>query len=140
MQQKRLIIALLISTAILFLWTYLVPNKPPEPAATPASQATPQQAVTPVSTPANTPSPAPATSPVAPVNTNPHRWISIKAPLYDVKFDSLGAEATSWIIKKNNDSGQEIYSVAGNKKNHVPLELISQKGLERQPREAPVQL
>lgn len=140
MQQKRLIIALLISTAILFLWTYLVPNKPPEPAANPANQATPQQVVTPVTTPANTPSPVPATSPAASVNTNPHRWIAIKTPLYEVKFDSLGAEATSWIIKKNNDSGQEIYSVAGDKKNHVPLELISQKGLERQPREAPLQL
>ena len=74
------------------------------------------------------------------VNTTPHRVISIKTPLYDVKLDSLGAEAISWIIKKNKDSGQDIHSVAGNKKNPVPLELVSQEGLKRQPREAPLQL
>jgi YidC/Oxa1 family membrane protein insertase len=66
--------------------------------------------------------------------------ISIKTPLYDVKLDSLGAEAISWIIKRNKDSGQDINSVAGNKKNPVPLELVSQEGLKRQPREAPLQL
>jgi YidC/Oxa1 family membrane protein insertase len=66
--------------------------------------------------------------------------ISIKTPLYDVKLDSLGAEAISWIIKRNKDSEQDINSVAGNKKNPIPLELVSQEGLKRQPREAPLQL
>ena len=70
----------------------------------------------------------------------PHRLVAIKTPLYEAKFDSLGAEPISWIISKNKDSGQEIQSVAGDKKHHVPLELISQEGLKRQPREAPLQL
>jgi YidC/Oxa1 family membrane protein insertase len=140
MQQKRLIIALLISTAILVLWSYLVPNKPPTPAADPSSQTTPQQTPTPGSSPVTTPNPLPATSPGETANTTPHRIIAIKTPLYEAKLDSLGAESISWVIKKNKDSGQDIYSVAGDKKTRVPLELVSQEGLKRQPREAPLHL
>jgi YidC/Oxa1 family membrane protein insertase len=55
-------------------------------------------------------------------------------------LDSRGAEAISWIIKKNKDSGREIYSVAGTKSARVPLELVSPVGLKREPREAPLQL
>lgn len=144
MQQKRLIIALLISTAILFLWSYLVPVTPPQqpnqPSPSPSIQASPQQSVTPPNAPIVRQSPTPAPSPVESANAAPHRTLSIKTPLYEAKLDSQGADATSWIIKKNKDSGSEIYSVAGNRNNHVPLELISPKGLERLPREAPFQL
>lgn len=143
MQQKRLILALLISTAILFLWSYLVPVKPPQPGAAPATQ-TPPPTPTPASTPVAAATPLPAGSPVEIANAAPHRVVSIKTPLYEAKFDSLGAEAISWIITKNKasnkESGQEVYSVAGDKKTHVPLELVSQEGLKRQPREAPLQL
>ena len=140
MQQKRLIIALLISTTILFLWSYLVPVKPPQqPAASPSSAATSQQTATPTA-PAATSTPLPAGSPGEPSNAAPHRTILIKTPLYEAKLDSRGAEAISWIIKKNRDSGQDIYSVAGDKRTHVPLELVSQEGLKREPREAPLQL
>jgi YidC/Oxa1 family membrane protein insertase len=140
MQQKRLIIALLISTAILFAWSYFVPTKPPEPTPARASQPSPQQTVTPQSTPVSSASPSASPSPAESVNAAPHRVLSIKTPLYEAKFDSLGAEAISWIIKKNQDSGQSIYSVADNKKRQVPLQLVSQEGLQRQPREAPLQL
>jgi len=66
--------------------------------------------------------------------------VLIRTPLYEAKLDSKGAEAISWIIKKNKDSNREIYSVAGDKRNHVPLELVSQEALKREPREAPLQL
>src|SRR5258705_8209953 len=138
MQQKRLIYALLISTAILFVWSYFVP-KPPTPIS-PPTQASPQPVASPISAPTSAATPVPVGSPNEVVNTTPHRVISIKTPLYEVELDSLGAEVISWIIKKNKDSGQDIYSVAGDKKNHVPLELVSQEGLKRQPREAPLQL
>jgi YidC/Oxa1 family membrane protein insertase len=141
MQQKRLIIALLISTAILFLWSYLVPQ-PQQPKApeTPATSATPQQTTSP--TPASSPaqSPLSAGPQAPPVNATPHRVLLVRTPLYDAKLDSKGAEAISWIIKKNKDSNQEIYSVAGDKRKNVPLELVSQEGLKREPREAPLQL
>ncbi len=138
MQQKRLIIALLISTAILFAWSFLVP-KPPPPPPSEQPQATPQQTVTPTGTASATPTPQTAAS-TTPANTAPHRIISIKTPLYDAKFDTLGAEVISWIIKKNKDSGQDIYSVAGRKSDRIPLELVSQEGVKRTPRDAPFQL
>jgi YidC/Oxa1 family membrane protein insertase len=80
------------------------------------------------------------TSPAALANAAPHRTVLIKTPLYEAKLDSRGAEAISWIIKKNKDSGREIYSVAGTKSARVPLELVSPVGLKREPREAPLQL
>ncbi len=74
------------------------------------------------------------------VNAAPRREIVVKTPLYEAKFDSQGAEAISWIIKKNKDTGDGIYSVGGTKQNPMPLELISAEGLKRQPRQAPLQL
>ena len=138
MQQKRLILALLISTAILFLWSYLIPVKPPQPNPSP-SQAPPQQKFSPGNAPVAAP-PAPAGSLNESAKTSPHRTLWIKTPLFEAKLDSRGAEAISWVIKKNKDTGREIYSVAGDKKTHVPLELISPQGLKREPREAPLQL
>jgi YidC/Oxa1 family membrane protein insertase len=141
MQQKRLVIALLISTAILFLWTYLVPVKPPQTPPTPPTQPSqPTSQPTPSPTSSATPAQSGPVSVNTPVSTAPHRTVSVKTPLYEAKFDSQGAAAVSWIIKKNKDSGRDIYSVAGDQKARIPLELISPKGLERQPHEAPLQL
>jgi len=138
MQQKRLILALLISTAILFLWGYLAPVQKPQPDPATTAQATPQP--TPIAGNQASPTPARAVAPAPTVNNAPRRSISIKTPLYDVKLDSQGAEAISWIIKKNKDSNSAIYSVAGDKNRQVPLELVSPEGLKREPREVPLQL
>ncbi len=144
MQQKRLVIALLISTAILFLWSYLVPVSPPETPqpAQQTQQSQPSVAPTPSPSIAATPAPSPvaSTTAPAPVSAVPHRTVLIKTPLYEAKLDSQGAAAVSWVIKKNKDSGLDIYSVGADIKARLPLELISPKGLERQPREAPLQL
>lgn len=142
MQQKRLIFALLISTAILFLWSYLVPVKPPQPTSSP-TQATPQPTVAPTSGPSPAQQQQQQATPGTPAestNAAPHRTVVIRTPLYEAKLDSRGAEAISWIIKKNKDSGREIYSVGGDKNTHLPLELISPQGLKREPREVPFQL
>ncbi len=138
MQQKRLLLALILSSAILFLWSYFYPVPPPtkqNPAATPSPSATASQTAT-STTPTATPAPLPAPN----VNAAPQRTVTIRTPLYDAKFDTLGAEPISWIIKKNRNSGAEIYSVAGHKRDKVPLELISPEGLKRQPRLVPFQL
>jgi YidC/Oxa1 family membrane protein insertase len=140
MQQKRLLLALVISSAILFLWSYFYPapstNK--NPAATPSPTASPSAtAQTATSTPAAPPS---APQPAPNVNAAAQRTITIRTPLYDVKFDTLGAEPISWIIKTNKISHREIYSVAGHKQDKKPLELISPEGLQRQPRLVPLQL
>jgi YidC/Oxa1 family membrane protein insertase len=140
MQQKRLILALLLSTAILFAWSFLFPAKPPTQSGPGNQPPVASPTATPV-TPDSSPTPTPTDTPVAesPVSV-PRRNVSVKTPLYDAKLDSLGSEIVSWIIKYNKDSGRPIHSVASDKNNLVPLELISPVGLARQPREAPLQL
>jgi YidC/Oxa1 family membrane protein insertase len=142
MQQKRLILALLISTAILFAWSFLFPVKPPSPPDKPAENL---PTVSPTLMPVNPiGSPAPAVASSTPAVDAAaqvaRRILRINTPLYEAKLDSLGSEVVSWIIKKNKDSGREIYSVAGDNNNKVSLELIPPEGLKRQPREAPLQI
>jgi YidC/Oxa1 family membrane protein insertase len=141
MQQQRFVLALVISAAILLGWGYLFPVKPPtqnnannstieQPAATQPSPTTQ------VSSSQQTPSQTETNLPSS--DATPQRTLTIRTPLYDVKFDSRGAVPVSWIIKKNKDSGRSLYSVAGNKNNPQPLELISQIG--RQQNETPLRL
>ncbi|MFN2529997.1 MAG: membrane protein insertase YidC [Pyrinomonadaceae bacterium] len=136
MQQQRLILALVISTAILILWSYFYPVKSPQP--TPPSATPPAETTATGAAASTTPTAQATPAPVA--NAAPRRTLLIKTPLYEAKFDSLGAEPISWIIKKNRNSGRDIFSVAGNKRSPVSLELISPEGLKRQPREVPLQI
>ncbi len=145
MQTKRLILALLLSSAILFLWTYFTP-KPPQnqngqagaPGASPSPSAQTEN------TPAPSPSTAPpaSTNPTTPTASNaaPKRVITISTPLYQVKFDTLGAEPVSWIVLSNKRTDTPINSSASTRNKKVPLQLISPEGLARQPREVPLQL
>lgn len=140
MQQKRLLLALLISIAILFLWNQFFVKPPQQPnVIEPAPTATQSPSNSNVAaTPA--PSATPANVVTVQPESKPPRTVWVKTPLYEAKFDSRGAEVVSWIIKRNKDSGREIHSVAGTKNNPVPLELVSPEGLKRQPREAPLQV
>jgi YidC/Oxa1 family membrane protein insertase len=138
MQQRRLLIALILSSAILFLWTYFYPasapkNQPQGAAATPSLTAAPSTSQTPASS-------ASASTAITTINQAPQRTITVRTDLYDVKFDTRGAEPISWIIKKNKYSNSEIFSVAGKKSERKELELISPEGLNRQPRQVPFQL
>jgi YidC/Oxa1 family membrane protein insertase len=141
MQQKRLLLALVLSAGILFLWSYLYPpTKPPQQNQTqPAQSASPQPSLTP--TPNNSGQQLIPTVSAAPVVEDvPHRVVSIKTPLYQAKLDNQGAQAVSWIINVNKSSGHSVHSTASTRGNAVPLELISQEGLKRQPRDAPFQV
>jgi len=145
MQTKRLIIALLLSSAILFLWTYFTP-KPPQnqngqPSASPSPSA--QAGDTPGPSPSTAATlPGGSTNSTSPVTSSsaPKRVITVNTPLYQAKFDTLGAEPISWIVKKNRRTNTAIYSSASTRNNKVELQLISATGLERQPREVPLQL
>ena len=140
MQQRRLLLALVLSSAILFLWSYFYPAAPPpnqHPGATPSPTASPaatQQAASDSSTTQATPLPAPNVSAAL------QRTVTVRTPLYEAKFDTLGAEPISWIIKVNKNNNREIFSVGGRKEDRVPLQLISPEGLQRQPRVVPFQL
>ncbi|MEO7658732.1 MAG: hypothetical protein ABIV48_03875, partial [Pyrinomonadaceae bacterium] len=89
--------------AILFGWSYLFPpQKPLDNAntanantAAPSNTAqttTPQPEATPSGVQAETAAGAQTPDSV------PNRTITIKSPLYEVKLDSKGAVATSWVI------------------------------------------
>ncbi|HEY0367718.1 MAG TPA: membrane protein insertase YidC [Pyrinomonadaceae bacterium] len=139
MQQKRLLLALVLSSAILFLWSYFSPVTPPtqKQGTTPSASASPSATQTASSS--NQPAPA-APAPAANVSAAPQRTITVRTPLYDARFDTLGAEPVSWILKVNKNNNTEIYSVGADKSQKQPLELISQEGIKRQPRMAPLQL
>ena len=138
MQQRRLLLALILSSAILFLWSFFFPPPTQPPAAT-----TPSPAASPVATQTpdtSTAQSAPVPVPTPNVSAAPQRTLTITTPLYEAKFDTLGAEPVSWVIKVNKHNQTPIYSVGGRKEDKVPLQLISPEGLKRQPRMVPLQL
>ena len=127
-QQQRFILALVASAAVLILWNYLYPPvKPPQPNVNANSQQTAQ--VSPQPTTQTTPTPRPVQSPsqvpVPAPDTTPQRKIHIVTPLYEATFDSRGAVATSWIVKKNKNTGRDIYAASSTRNNPKPLELIA---------------
>ncbi len=140
MQQKRLLLALLISVVILFAWNqfFVKPLQPPTPNDSKPTATPSPSNLNVTATPS--PSASPANVPIAQPDSQPQRTVWVRTPLYEAKLDSRGAEVISWIIKKNKDSGREIHSVAGTKSNPVPLELVSPEGSKRQPREVPLQV
>ena len=135
MDQKRLLLAFVLSAVILFGWSYLFP--PPandqqnantgQPAVnatpTPALAAIPEQAGTQIQ-PANVPAP----------DTVPQRSLIVSTPLYKVEFDSRGAIPRSWVIKQIKEKSGEIKplrSASSTKDNPQELQLISPEGLSR---------
>ncbi len=128
MDQKRLVLAFVLSAIILFAWTFFVERNSPrqnQNANANANQAaaSPSPAAT-TAPPATQPQPPTENSPAPAADNVPQRTVTVKTPLYEAKFDTRGAVATSWIITKNKRTGQPIYSVAGDKNSRRPLELI----------------
>jgi len=137
-QQKRFIGALVASAAVLILWNvFFPPPKPPQPNANannqPTAQSSPQPTLQATAQPTASAAPAPAgkfpspTSAATPDNV-PQRKLRITTPLYEATFDTRGAVATSWIVKKvrrSDGTWRELYSVGSTRNNPKPLELIS---------------
>lgn len=140
---KNFLIAAVLSIAILLGWQYLfAPKQTPGTDANANVAANTNTAATPA--PAATPQPQQAPPEAAAVtpDTTPNRTITIKSPLYEVKLDSKGAVATSWILLKNKSPRAEfpVYADGSTTSDEKPLELISPEGLSRNPREAPFRL
>src|SRR5215213_10402663 len=147
MDKPRFVLAIILSAAILFGWTWLFSSKSPqqqantnantaaaEQKASPSPSASEQTAATQGQSPVQWPGgdvPSEGTSP---------RKIKVTTPLYDIVLDNHGAVATSWIIKKNKDNNRPLYSVGGTKGQPKPLELIRQDEANQEPREAPLRL
>jgi len=142
MNQKRVLLALILSSTILLLWSWFFPPvKNPQNAQPGASPSPTASANASPATPTASANPTTSTPVVATnLTAAPKRTITVTTPLYSTKFETQGAEPVSWIIKRNRLSQQPIYSVKGKKSDQFPLELISSEGLQRQPRLVPLQL
>src|SRR5687768_17209118 len=105
MRHERFILALVLSGAILFGWNHFFLSKQVQQnnANTTATQ-TPTPSPQPTSQPAATPTPA-AVAETPKADAVSQRRIKVQTPLYDVTLDNQGAVATSWIIKKNRNTG-----------------------------------
>ncbi|HQZ94723.1 MAG TPA: membrane protein insertase YidC [Pyrinomonadaceae bacterium] len=142
--QSRFLIAAVLSMAILFGWQYFFAPKPPPVdnanSNTAANTAANANTASPVPTPA--PAPLPETAAATTPDTTPNRSITIKSPLYEVKLDSKGALATSWIIVKNKSPRADfpVYADGSHEGEQKPLQLISDEALKRSPREIPFRL
>jgi YidC/Oxa1 family membrane protein insertase len=135
-QQQRFIVALVASAAVLILWNVLFPPvKPPlnananantpavaQSSPQPSSQTTASTTPTPVQVaqaPAPTPGPAP--------DNVPQRKLRVTTPLYEATFDTRGAVASSWIVKKvkrSDGTWRDLSSIGSTKDNPKALELI----------------
>ena len=150
MQQKRFLLAIIISALILFGWSYVFPpTKTPHQNNANNSAAQPTPSATADASQSGTPSPAPSASqqqqqaaqandPTPAQDATQPRIITVSSPYYKVELDNHGAVATSWIITKiinldNSDpnNARDVHSVAGTKQNPQPLELISPEGKKR---------
>jgi len=140
--QFRFVTAAALSLFVLFGWSYFFAPTPPanNSNTTVANTNTTQPVAT---QPAAPPPLLPATQALAATpDTTPNRTITIKAPLYEVTLDSKGAVATSWILLKNKSQKGDysIYADGSTDANQEPLQLISQKALDQNPRELPFRL
>jgi YidC/Oxa1 family membrane protein insertase len=141
--QYRFLIAAALSMVVLFGWSYFFAPKPK-----PVDNTNAVQANTNTTAPVQQASPAPqiqqpqpetvATAP----DTTPNRTITIKAPLYEVTFDSKGALATSWVLLRNKSPKEErpLYADGSTEAEKKPLQLISAEALAKSPREIPFRL
>jgi YidC/Oxa1 family membrane protein insertase len=141
--QYRFIVAAVLSMVVLFGWSYFfTPTKPPADTANTAANGNSAPAAatqTPPAAPAQ--QPAPETAAVTP-DTIPNRQITIKSPLYEVKIDSKGALATSWILLRNRTPKGDslIYADGSTDTDKKPLQLISEEALKQTPRAIPFRL
>src|SRR6185503_18844345 len=138
--QSRFIIAAALSMLVLLGWTYFyAPKTPPANSNANANTATEQPAQPQPSAAAPVATPQPAQPIASTPDTTPARVVTIKTPLYEVTLDSKGAAATSCIIVKNKGPKGDfpVYADGSNGDNEKPLQLISQEGLQKSPREIP---
>lgn len=128
--QGRFFLAAALSMAVLFGWSYFFAPKP-KPTENANTAQTEQTQTNPAPTPQVQQQPT-ETAATAPDNV-PNRQITIKSDLYEVKFDSKGATASSWILFKNKSPKEEreIFADGSTKTEKKPLQLISDEARNR---------
>ncbi len=135
--QSRFITAAVLSLAVLLGWSYFfAPKKPQGDNANTIQTANTTAPVAP-----NVPPPTPPVT-IAATDNTPNRQITVKSALYEVKLDSKGALATSWILLRDQSSRNDrsIYADGSTETEKKPLQLISPEAANRNPRELPFRL
>src|SRR4029079_18987195 len=146
--QYRFLIAGVLSLIVLFGWSYFFAPKRPTPDANTAVNANANSVAANTQQAAATRTPQPTQQQAQPEtvattpDTTPNKQITIKTPLYEVKLDTKGAVATSWILLKNKSPKEErpLYADGSTASNQKPLQLISPEALKRTPQEVPFRL
>lgn len=141
--QSRFFLAAALSLAVLFGWSYFFAPKPkPEDTANANTNTAQQPANTNTTqpTPSQPVQPQPQQVAVTTPDNIPNRQIIIKSDLYEVKLDSKGALAASWILRKNVSPKGEtpVFADGSTETEKKPLELISDEARNR--RELPFRL
>jgi len=133
--QSRFLIAAVLSMAVLFGWQFFfAPKPPPTNNANTAQVANTATNTAPAPQVQTTPQPQTETAATTPDDT-PNRQITVKSPLYQVKLDSKGALATSWILVKNASNGRRdvaLWADGSTDQNKIPLEVILQDNPNRE--------
>jgi YidC/Oxa1 family membrane protein insertase len=135
MDQKRLLLAFVLSAVILFGWSYLFPPPVNHQQNANTSQLASTESPTPTLTvPANqADSQSAIAAPMSP-DSLPQRTLTVSTPLYEIQLDSRGAVAKSWIIRRNREKdgeGKPLRSVSSTRDNPQPLQLIPQDRPDR---------
>ncbi len=135
MEQRRFFLALVLSAAILFGWSYFFSSPTPKQNSK-TNQSAVNTSETPTSQQANTqraenPENSIAKDIQLSDETIGRQTLTVSTPLYKITFDNRGAVTKSWILEQNKDTGRPLYSIASSKENRQPLELISPEGLQR---------
>lgn len=131
--------------AVLFGWTYFFgPKTPPADQSKPtdSTNASPANPAPVVANQAPAEQTLPAQAAPSTLDNAPNRVITIKGHLFEAKFDSKGAVATSWVILKDRSpqGERDIHADGSTADNLKPLQLISEEALKRSPRELPFRL
>ena len=127
-------LAALLCMAVLFGWQYFFAPKPKPADNANTAQVANTETATPTPQVQTAPQPQEQTSAATPDDT-PNRQVTVKSPLYQVKLDSKGGLATSWILIKNvRSDGREtlLWADGSTEQNKIPLELILQDNPNRE--------
>ena len=141
--QSRFLIAAVLSMAVLIVWQFFFAPKPaPNSNANTAQVANTANTNNAAPQVQATPLPQAQTAATTSPDNTPNKQITIKSDLYEVKLDSKGALATSWILFKDKSpkGDRAIYADGSTETQKKPLQLISEQALKVEPRELPFRL
>ena len=121
MENKRVILAVVLSLAVLVGWNFLFPAKPPAPKPDTATQS---QAPAPKATQA----PAPKAEPIAAFAPTPGKKVAVETPLYTAEFNATGGVLSQFSLKNYRQTignGSPLVDLVNAKsQSKAPLGLI----------------